>query len=111
LAALTFDEDDKAQAHFSLALSLRPNMHMAWLYKGRVLQKRQQYSQALADMRKALEIAPDYTPAYLALIPLLRQQGLNAEAASYLDVGLRTVAQPDELAVLRPPKPIEDHVR
>lgn len=106
LAALTLGEDDKALAQFSLALSLRPNLHMAWLYKGRVQQKRQHYTQALADMRKALEIAPDYTPAYLALIPLLRQQGLNAEAASYLDVGLRTVAQPGELAVLRPPKPM-----
>lgn len=100
LAAFSLGDDIKAQASIEAAIKMRPNMHSAWLYKGKLLARQHQAIKAIAAFEHSLEISPSYTKAYEELIPLLRQTGQFDEAARYLEIGLRSAEQPQALQLL-----------
>lgn len=90
-----------ALAQFDLAIELRPNMHSAWLYKGRTLAKMQQLAAATKAIKQSLAIAPNVEKTYVDLINLLNQQQQLDEAKRYLAVGLRVAESTEKLQQLQ----------
>ncbi|QIR15094.1 tetratricopeptide repeat protein [Shewanella aestuarii] len=91
---------EQAEIQFDLAIKLRPNMHAAWLYRGRILAQNAQFDEAIEAMKQSLAIAPSYENAYVDLINLLEQQQHHDEARRYLEVGLRVASSTGQLTAL-----------
>ncbi|MBW4448066.1 MAG: tetratricopeptide repeat protein [Spirirestis rafaelensis WJT71-NPBG6] len=48
-------------ASYDKALSIKPDLHLAWNNRGYALEKLGRNSEAIASYDKALEIKPDFT--------------------------------------------------
>jgi predicted CXXCH cytochrome family protein len=84
---------DRAEAagYFERALAGRPNFVLAWIHLGDV----RSGDAATAAYRRALEIDPTSTRAYVALARALRAQGHEKEALRYLRHGAAFAAKPE----------------
>ncbi len=85
LAALsekTFSAEDQAKAlkEFELAVSLSPNNYLFWLDLGRARERSGDRTGAELALRKALELAPNYSRVQWALGNTLLRQGKSDEA-------------------------------
>ena len=85
------DRDQGASA-FERVLAMRPNFTPAWIRLGDV---RGTTDAAIAAYRRALEIDPSSSRAYVALARALRARGNEAEALRYLQHGLVAAAEPE----------------
>jgi predicted CXXCH cytochrome family protein len=82
---------DQAAACFERALAGRPNFVLAWIHLGDV----RSGDAAVAAYRRALEIDPTSTRAYVALARALRAGGDDKEALRYLRHGATFAAKPE----------------
>lgn len=82
---------DEAAACFERALAGRPNFVLAWIHLGEV----RGGEAAVAAYRRALEIDPTSTRAYVALARALRAGGDDKEALRYLRHGATFAAKPE----------------
>ena len=95
---------EKAVNEFELATALSPNNYLLWLDLGRARERIGDPSGAEMALRKALELAPNYSRVRWALGNVLLRQGKNDEAfaeirravandASYTDAAATTAWQ------------------
>jgi predicted CXXCH cytochrome family protein len=82
---------DEAAACFERALAGRPNFVLAWIHLGDV----RSGDAAIAAYRRALEIDPTSTRAYVALARALRARGDDKEALRYLLHGAAFAVRPE----------------
>jgi predicted CXXCH cytochrome family protein len=82
---------DEAAAAFEHALAGRPNFVLAWIHLGDV----RSGEPAIAAYRRALEIDPTSTRAYIAIARSFRARGEEKEARRYLLHGATFAAKPD----------------
>jgi predicted CXXCH cytochrome family protein len=82
---------DEAAACFERALAGRPNFVLAWIHLGDV----RTGDAAIAAYRRALEIDPSSSRAYVALARALRARGRDKEAQRYLVHGATFAAKPE----------------
>jgi len=76
---------------------MRPEIH---LQLGKVLLRAGKSAEAAQNFQKAIQIKPDYVPAYLALSDYYKQIGSPAKALSLLEDGLKQVPSSPSLARL-----------
>ncbi|MCU1348090.1 MAG: Flp pilus assembly protein TadD [Acidobacteria bacterium] len=81
----------EAAACFERALAGRPNFVLAWIHLGDL----RGGDAAIAAYRRALEIDPTSTRAYVALARALRARGNDREALRYLRHGATFAAKPE----------------
>lgn len=84
-------EGDEAAACFERALAGRPNFVLAWIHLGDV----RSGDAAIAAYRRALEIDPTSSRAYVAVARALRAHGNDKEALRYLLHGAAFAAKPE----------------
>lgn len=65
---------------------------------GRIHAEQGRFDDAVTCYRRALEIDPTYTRAYVELGKLLLQQGKRAEALRYWQHGVNVATQPHVIA-------------
>jgi len=82
---------DEAAACFERALAGRPNFVLAWIHLGEL----RSGDATVAAYRRALEIDPTSTRAYVALARALRAQGDEKEALRYLLHGAAFALKPE----------------
>jgi Tfp pilus assembly protein PilF len=82
---------DEAAACFERALAGRPNFVLAWIHLGDI----RSGEPAIAAYRRALEIDPTSTRAYVAVARALRAQGDEKEALRYLRHGAVFALKPE----------------
>jgi len=81
----------EAAACFERALAGRPNFVLAWIHLGDL----RSGDAAIAAYRRALEIDPTSTRAYVALARALRARGNDKEALRFLRHGAAFAAKPE----------------
>ena len=89
----------RANAEIDRALELRPFMGIAWRYRGLIRKAEGKPGEARAALVRALQIDPLDSAAYAELVTLLRELGDGDEAERFLELGLRSSANP---GLLRP---------
>ena len=89
---------EDARQELGRVVESRPNMAGAWFYLGLAKALTGHSGEAVADYRRALEIDPSHTRAYLELGRALEKTGDVAEARRFLEHGLKVVGQPDALS-------------
>jgi Tfp pilus assembly protein PilF len=94
-ALLLIGKDRYADAveHLETAVRARHNMAPAWYYLGYCHGKLDQLNEAFLSYRKALQIEPTHTRAYVGIGKTLVAQGNRDEALRYLQHGLKAAAQ------------------
>lgn len=100
IATFRLRDFEASMQAFEKAISMRPNLYAAWLYKGRLLVRKGQLAQAEQAFKRSLSIEPSYAAAYRDLVILLRRLEKNAEAQNYLEVGKQLAAKKERLADL-----------
>ncbi|WP_028772783.1 tetratricopeptide repeat protein [Shewanella waksmanii] len=90
-----------AKTQFERTIELRPTMHSAWLFLGKVHQQQGQVASAIAAFKQALAIAPDFEKAYTELVQLLIKQQQLSEAKRYLQLGLKSAQSTTKLQALQ----------
>ena len=78
-----------AITHFETAIKARHSMAMAWYYLGYCHGKLGQLNEAFLSYRKALQVEPAHTRAYVGIGNTLEAQGNRDEALRYLQHGLK----------------------
>ena len=89
----------RADAQIDHALELRLLMGIAWRYRGLIRKAEGKPAEARAALVRALQIDPLDSAAYAELVTLLRELGDSDEAERFLELGLRSSANP---ALLQP---------
>ncbi|MBL4660427.1 MAG: tetratricopeptide repeat protein [Alcanivoracaceae bacterium] len=80
---------DQAIKSMSNAVSIRPNMKVAWLYLAGLSVNDQRMDEAVAYYKKVLAIDPSFSLAYVRLAEVLLVQNNVAEAKRYLRHGIK----------------------
>ncbi len=78
---------EPALEQLEIALRLRPNMHLAQYYRGRVLEALERPEAAIEAWKRALAIEPTHASSYRSLVSKLRELGEEPLAEAYLEVG------------------------
>jgi predicted CXXCH cytochrome family protein len=89
------DLHDEAGEHLARAVADRPNLVAGWFHLGEVRAVQGRLRDAVACYRRALEIDPTYTNAYLGIGRALVALGDRAEALRYLRHGMVHAARPE----------------
>jgi tetratricopeptide (TPR) repeat protein len=84
--------------HLSQALKIRHTLTPAWYHLGNAYAALNQVEKAIQSYKRALEISPSFTNAYLALGRILIKKGDRAEALRYWRHGVKVVANPKPIA-------------
>lgn len=71
---------------FTKALELDPENFFALAYRGQILEEWGQWEQAYEDLRKAVELKPDYYPVYPSYAFLCYFKGEYAAARNYFEL-------------------------
>ena len=80
---------DKARELFSRAVATDPRLARAWLDLSSLEMQKSRPREAAADARRAIDAAPRWWPAHLALATALRAQGFDQPADEALAAGMR----------------------
>ncbi|HSN88413.1 MAG TPA: tetratricopeptide repeat protein, partial [Thermoanaerobaculia bacterium] len=88
----------EGEEHLLRALTLRPNLAVAWYHLGEVRAASGEWEGAVAAYRRSLEIDPTHTRSYLSLGRLLLSRGEREEALRWLRHGTKAAAQPEVVA-------------
>lgn len=75
----------EALSHLDEATRLDPSYTQAWFNRGVVLQRMGRLADAESSYQKALDINPDFIPAYVNLASVMREQGQHDRALDILD--------------------------
>ena len=94
VALLEAGKQEEALVEFDTVLRQNPRYAEAYLYRGRIWNKRNRLHEAESDWKTAIEMKPDYAPAYQELARLYEQHGKPADAIPYLRHLLRL--EPDQ---------------
>ena len=90
----------EAVEYFKQAVVHRSNLVPAWYQLGNANARLKQLDVALQCYKKALEIDPTYTNAYLALGQTLLKKGKTEEAFRYWRHGIKVAANPKPIAAI-----------
>jgi tetratricopeptide (TPR) repeat protein len=75
---------DIAFAHAERAIRLEPKLDGAWALRGRCFRQMNQPDRALADLQRAVELAPDRSDLLLEVADIYRQRGQNTRCLTAL---------------------------
>ncbi|HSK81723.1 MAG TPA: tetratricopeptide repeat protein [Thermoanaerobaculia bacterium] len=88
----------EGEEHLLRALTLRPNLAVAWHHLGEVRAASGEWEGAVAAYRRSLEIDPTNTRSYISLSRVLLSRGEREEALRWLRHGAKAAIQPDLVA-------------
>ena len=86
---IKLNKTDQAIKSMRNAVSIRPNMKVAWLYLAGLSANEQRMDEAVSYYKKVLEIDPSFSRAYVKLAEVLLAQNNLAEAKRYLRHGIK----------------------
>lgn len=75
---------DEGQTQIETLLQHDSQSPFGYYAKGLLMEEKGQVDEAIKAYQKAVEITPDFIPAYLHLCPLLIQNNRTPEAVTYL---------------------------
>lgn len=96
IAHLRVDDKEKALADIDEAIRLEPENHRFHYHKGAILFKYELLDEAVESLSRAIDLAPDYGPAYLLRSEVFDR--LGEEEASAADFNKADVLRKEQTA-------------
>jgi Flp pilus assembly protein TadD len=90
-----------AESALRKAVTLEPLLERGWYYLALALQQLERDEEAMAALRKSLDVTPSFHRPYKTLVELLLSAGQRDEARRYLLRGMKNIEEPAFLESVR----------